>query len=288
MNHIICFSGGHSSGLVAIEVVRRFGKENVILLNHNLNPITELPDIKRFKSQLSEYLGIEITYANIDNIQNDYELPDQFDVSIKSKSFINANRNMLCTSRLKTKPFEDWIDNNTYENHNLFFDRYLKSETVIYYGFDATEDERVMRRYEKIKSMGLKSDYPLKFWKNRTIFSTSELGIKPPIVYDFFKHANCIGCLKAGLQHWYVVFCLYPKIFEKAKSTEKIIGFSIKMVSTKGIKKPIFLEQLEPIFKKMRSDHIPATEHYPHFKKVFAKYKIVENYEPIPCDCGSY
>lgn len=38
MKHIVCFSKGHSSALVAIEVVRRFGKENVILLNHDINP----------------------------------------------------------------------------------------------------------------------------------------------------------------------------------------------------------------------------------------------------------
>lgn len=33
---IVCFSGGHSSALVAIEAVRKYGKNNVILLNHNI------------------------------------------------------------------------------------------------------------------------------------------------------------------------------------------------------------------------------------------------------------
>ena len=36
LKHIVCFSGGHSSAIVAIEVARKFGKENVILLNHNI------------------------------------------------------------------------------------------------------------------------------------------------------------------------------------------------------------------------------------------------------------
>ena len=31
MTHIVCFSGGESSAIVAIEVVRKFGKENVVL-----------------------------------------------------------------------------------------------------------------------------------------------------------------------------------------------------------------------------------------------------------------
>ena len=30
--HIVCYSGGHSSALVAIEVVRRYGKENTVLV----------------------------------------------------------------------------------------------------------------------------------------------------------------------------------------------------------------------------------------------------------------
>ncbi len=29
--HIVCYSGGHSSALVAIEVVRKYGKENCVL-----------------------------------------------------------------------------------------------------------------------------------------------------------------------------------------------------------------------------------------------------------------
>ena len=37
MTHIVCFSGGESSAIVAIEVVRKFGKENVVLLNHDIS-----------------------------------------------------------------------------------------------------------------------------------------------------------------------------------------------------------------------------------------------------------
>ena len=37
MTHIVCFSGGESSAIVAIEVVRKFVKENVVLLNHDIS-----------------------------------------------------------------------------------------------------------------------------------------------------------------------------------------------------------------------------------------------------------
>ena len=78
MKHIVCYSGGHSSALVAIEVVRKFGKENTILLNHDINANVENQDIKRFKKEVAGYLGMEITYAN----HPEWETKDQFDVVV--------------------------------------------------------------------------------------------------------------------------------------------------------------------------------------------------------------
>ena len=36
MTHIICYSGGHSSAIAAIEVARRFGTDDLVLLNHDM------------------------------------------------------------------------------------------------------------------------------------------------------------------------------------------------------------------------------------------------------------
>ena len=52
---IVCFSGGHSSALAAIEAVRRYGKDKVILLNHDMSPKVEHEDIKRFKREVADY-----------------------------------------------------------------------------------------------------------------------------------------------------------------------------------------------------------------------------------------
>lgn len=71
MKHIVCYSGGHSSAIVAIEVVRKFGKENVILVNHDINISVESPDIKRFKKEVADYLGLEVTYVNIQGLPLD-------------------------------------------------------------------------------------------------------------------------------------------------------------------------------------------------------------------------
>ncbi|MDV2812613.1 hypothetical protein, partial [Klebsiella pneumoniae] len=68
MMHIVCFSQGHSSGLVAIEVVRKYGKENVILVNHAMNNKVETDDIRRFGKEVAAFLGLPITYVNYQKI----------------------------------------------------------------------------------------------------------------------------------------------------------------------------------------------------------------------------
>lgn len=106
MKHIVCFSGGHSSAIAAVEVVRRYGAENTILLNHDLCPRTEDEDIKRFKNEVSDYLGVPITYANMPG----WEVKDQFDVCMEIKAFKSgAQSTAFCTNRLKTEPFHKWL-----------------------------------------------------------------------------------------------------------------------------------------------------------------------------------
>lgn len=272
MKHIICFSGGHSSAHVAMEVAEKFGKENVILLNHDINSRVENEDVKRFKKEVAEAIGVEITFANMKG----FEEKDQFDVSIEAKAFRTKNIPAICTSRLKTQPFMEWLKLNA------------TCEDIIYYGFDKDEIERIDRRKRIMKDMGYETGYPLAEWSERKYKGTEDLGVRRPLQYEHFKHANCIGCIKGGKQHWYVVYCTRPDIFKKAKESEEIIGFSI----LKERKKPIMLKELECTFDKMRRLGVEPTEHIP-FQRFWAdvakllKEPSLENYEEFvkPCMC---
>ena len=108
MKYIVCFSGGHSSALAAIEAVRIAGKENVILLNHDISPEVEDADIKRFKEDISNYLDVPITYANMDG----WETTGPLDVCMKICAFKVGDGTALCTNRLKTEPFYKWLAEN--------------------------------------------------------------------------------------------------------------------------------------------------------------------------------
>jgi hypothetical protein len=237
--HVVCYSGGHSSALVAVEVCRKFGPERTVLLNHDINPSVEDSDIKRFKREIAAHLDVSITYANHARVHE----WDQFDVCRDASAFKGAKSDqVICTSRLKTQPFKRWLK-----------EHFPDKNCVIYYGFDANERHRIQRRAGILGQMGYRTDYPLALWTERTIQSTREIGIEPPLTYSKFKHANCVGCIKAGRQHWYCVYCTRPDVFTKGVATEEAIGHSII--------RDVYLEDLIPLFEAMKNAGVEPTEH---------------------------
>lgn len=274
--HVVCFSKGHSSALVSIELVREFGKENVILVNHNINPKKEDADIKRFGNEVAAYLDIPITFVNYKGIQDENNIPDQFQIAKSKKAFKAPNTSdATCTYELKTKPFFDWIELN-----------FPKQDCMIYYGFDSNETARIARKKAMMGLIGLGVDFPLALWE-RTILSTTEIGITPPNTYSVYKHANCKGCLKAGIQHWYVTYVNEYEIFCEGKDCEIYLGYTILRKSIKGKLVPFSLTEFEPVFEKMKAAGIPATEHFSSllFRRALKEFGITEFGKYMPCEC---
>lgn len=265
--HIVCYSGGHSSALVAIETVRKFGRGGVVLVNHDMHVSVEDADVKRFKREVAEHLGLPITFVNYKNASM-----DQFDVSVEAKAFKVDSGSELCTSRLKTQPFMAWLKRE-----------FSQDSSIIYYGFDANEPARIQRRSGIMGAQGWKTAYPLAMGE-RTIHSTEEIGIARPLTYSQFKHGNCIGCLKAGWQHWYIVYCTRPDIWLKGKWAEEEIGYAIHHDDTG----PVYLEDMEAKFAIMKCAGVPQTEHIPHqkFWAMARKHiKIAVAPSLLPCEC---
>lgn len=271
MKHIVLNSGGHSSGIVAIEVARRFGTADMILLNHDLPELVEAQDIKRFKQQIADYVGLPITYASHPDPN-----ANQFSVCVQAQAFKVDSGPELCTARLKTEPFMRFLAEHAADK-----------DCAIYYGFDPDEMHRVQRRIGIMSALGYRTDYPLALWAERTISSSLEVGIAPPLGYSVFKHANCIGCLKAGWQHWYIVFCTRPDIWALEKEAEEIIGHAIHHDESG----PVYLEDMEEKFAAMRCAGVPATEHIPQQRFWAQANKIVKiSYQQqnlLPCECST-
>jgi hypothetical protein len=155
----------------------------------------------------------------------------------------------------------------------------IRKDITILYGFDKHETDRIQRRVGVLASKGYKTDYPLAFW-NRIIQEVEEIGIKRPETYTVFRHANCIGCLKSGKQQWYIVYCLRPDIWEKAKIAEERIGYSI----IKGV----YLEELECKFNAMKNAGIVPTKtvKFQTFWAQVRKSLPEEDGSNMPCECA--
>lgn len=269
--YIVCYSGGHSSALVAIEAVRKYGKQNVILLNHDISIEVEDKDIKRFKNEVADYLGIKITYANMDG----WETKTPLRVCKELGGFKFGNSPILCTYHLKTLPFEKWLKKNYPVKNGE-----VREDIVILYGFDANERHRIQRRSSILGQKGYQTDYPLAFW-DKTILNTEEVGINRPTTYKNFRHGNCKFCLKAGKQSHYLTYCLYPKLWKEAVETEKEIGYSLL--------KDVFLEELEPKFAEMKcrgiipSENLPAATFWSMVRKALPSEGQISMF---PCDCS--
>ncbi len=265
-------SGGIHSALTCIEMVRKYGKENCLLMNHNITSRVEHPDIQRFKQEVADYLGMEITYANMEG----WEEKDPLDVCMEIGAFKVGKGTALCTAKMKTEPFKKYLKENFPVKRGE-----IRDDVTFFYGFSKDEKVRITRRLGVMASMGYRTAYPLASWKNneRTIYSTEEIGIVRPITYYTYRHANCFGCLKAGKQQWYIVYCLDYDYFQKAIRAEEEIGYSIL--------KDIYMKDLEPKFASMKVAGIIPSEKVGFQKFWAATNRILkEGYYSLPCECG--
>lgn len=261
--HVICYSGGRSSSECALTVAKKYGAENVILLNHDINPHIEQACTKKLKQYVADYLGLEITYANHDQ----WETATPISVCVEANAWKIASGgkigDVLCTNRLKTAPFAKWLKEFDPSGENCYV-----------YGFDIDEPSRVNNRSQIMGQMGYKTSFPM-LWDKSEIVKLEDIGIEAGAIYETFNHSNCMGCLKAGWQHWYIVYCLYPYIWLEGKAGEDHIGYAIH----KDKNGAVYLEDKEELFSKMKKAGVVPTEKM-HPQTFWAKArKLVREYD---------
>ncbi|MFA1575689.1 hypothetical protein [Vibrio cyclitrophicus] len=241
MKYVICYSGGISSAECALTCANKFGVENIILLNHNITGRVERGETKRFKQEVADYLGVEITYANAP----DWEEKTPIQVIKDIGYFTNRAGTVLCTYELKTKPFYDWLAVNDPNRENIYV-----------YGFDIDEPTRISNRSQKLGVDGYKTLFPM-LWDQGEIVRLVDVGIEPPSCYDRYKHSNCTGCLKAGFQHWYVVYNEDIEMFDEVAEFELDVNFSLRRQG--GVR--AYLDDKRELFDKMILAGVKPTEH---------------------------
>jgi hypothetical protein len=240
MKFVICYSGGKSSSECALTVAKKYGAENVILLNHDISAHVEQACTKKLKTDVADYLGLEITYAN----HKDWEKATPVSVCVDAGAWKIGSGHILCTNRLKTDPFKKWMLKNDPDCENIYV-----------YGMDLNEPTRVNRRAQMMGVMGYKTEFPM-LWPEEEIVRLESIGIDPGSVYKTFNHSNCVGCLKAGWQHWYIVYNTRRDIWDEAVDGEAEIGYAIH----KDVNGPVYLEDKLELFDAMIKAGVTPTE----------------------------
>lgn len=274
--HIVCYSGGVSSALVGAMVLKKFGPEKTVWVNHQVN--AEPLDVDRFEQEFASYHKMPITYVNAEGFDTltPYEVAE-----IYNRFFVpvRGQPTAMCTYVLKTEPFEIYLSQLQ-----------DKSKVKVYYGFDRSEIVRMTKKIKVALKWGVMLDFPLALWDDKLDESyLDKIGIKAPMMYEVYKHANCIGCIKAKKLHWLCVYVHNREIFDKFEELEDHTQDQIMNKHS--------LRELRPFFEEIRLLGIPINEkvHYSTFwmrakdklKEKKFNPDLFEDINPtLPCDCA--
>lgn len=204
------FSGGASSSYLAYLVVKEYGRENTILLH--TPTYAEDPDADRFRKEVAEYLGMEITVE--EDGRSLWEL-------IEDNNCLPSYFIPFCTTELKIKQSRKYFKKLTEQGIDF----------VAHYGYGADEWRRVQKQTVRFEKEGIKSKYLIfeRRIKDEEIkrIIQEEWKIQLPITYRHLKHNNCIPCFKGGKGHFKQVAKYYPEQFKRAMALEEKIGHTV-------------------------------------------------------------
>lgn len=228
MKVIVGFSGGVSSAWCAGWALERFPKKDVVFLFHDTKE--EDPDTYRFIREMAYKLEHPITeYSDGRSVTQVFE----------DENAIANNRMAFCSRILKAEQR----------------DRYLKdirkqgeTEILNVLGFSALEDRRIQRAAARGMQAGYVCRFPMveeKVTKQGAADWVIAKGVRPPSMYTWSEHANCVGCVRGGKAYWLAVSAHAPAVFEQRAKLEEEYGHTVlKDVTLRqlvkiGLKRPV-------------------------------------------------
>lgn len=205
MLHIVKFSGGAASAVVA-NIVAKEHPEDTILLFHDTH--TEPEDNGRFRKEVSAHIGLPIT-----------EVSDGRDIwkLFEDTKMLGCQRLSQCSRMLKQKLGDKFIRANL--------------PAKVYFGFTPDEQDRADRITVKLEMMGAEAGFPLidlGITKEECLHRVVNCwGVALPEMYTWAEHANCVPCVKGGLAYWGMVYKNARYAWDKAVDAEKRHGQQI-------------------------------------------------------------
>lgn len=205
MKHIVAFSGGAASAVVASLVKKQY-PESTILLYHSTK--TEPDDNDRFRLEVADFLKATITEDS-----DGRDIWQLFD----DENYIGDSHLTLCSRILKRERSLAFCQKNM--------------PAMVYFGYSMEETDRAQRTFARYAQYGIDARFPLieqRISKDECLHKVQDCwGIKLPEMYEWAEHANCIPCVKGGMAYWGIIAIKYPDVFAKAMNYEEKFGHHI-------------------------------------------------------------
>ncbi len=224
--HIVMFSGGAASSVVAKMVADKYPNDTILL--HTPSG-AEHPDADRFREQVAKFIGLPITVESAKKTL--WEL-------VETRKYIPNNNLPFCTTELKLIPKDRFL--KRLEKQGIDFIQYL--------GLGVDEWRRIQKVWARNQLDGRKVEFPLMDHKltgaDCQKIIREEWKICLPQPYMYLSHNNCIPCYKGGQAHWYKVWKYYPDQFIRASTAERrcsntvFNGFSLDELAEKWASEP--------------------------------------------------
>lgn len=210
MKIIVGFSGGVSSAWCAGWALRTFAKDDVVFLFHDTKE--EDADTYRFIREMAARLGHPVTERS-----DGRSVTEVFD----DENAIANNRMAFCSRILKA------------EQRDKYFEELRaagETEFINVLGFSGVEWQRVQRASARAEKDGYTARFPMveeKITKQAAADWCISLGVRPPRMYVWSEHANCVGCVRGGKAYWLAVSRNAPEVFEQRAALEDRFGHTV-------------------------------------------------------------
>lgn len=242
--HVVMYSGGISSWVVARRIADQHGTDNLVLLFADV--LAEDEDLYRFNRDVERNLGVPLT------VVCDGRTPQQ--VGIDRKHLGNT-RVANCSHLLKQVPCRTFLETNT-----------DPAETVLYVGIGWWEQHRLPKITQAWEPWRVEAPLtePPYLDKIQQLAMARQHGIEPPRLYSMgFDHNNCGGaCVKAGQGQWAHLLRLFPDRFASWEAHEQTMrerhgDIAILRDRRGGVTKPLPLTVLR---RRIEADDVDTLD----------------------------
>lgn len=203
MKHVVMFSGGAASSVVAKMIADKYPQDTILL---HTPTGAEHSDADRFREQVANFIGLPITEEKANKTL--WEM-------VESYKQIPNDSLPYCTERLKLIPQDRFLKRLEAQGEGV----------IIYLGLGVDEWRRIQRVWARNQSKGRNAAFCLMdkrlTGEDCKKIIRDEWKVCLPEPYKYFEHNNCIPCYKGGKGHWYKVWKYYPERFWRAAAAER-------------------------------------------------------------------